>query len=228
MRRGQTLFFSMVVLATLFVFPSLCTPASVMVERNVFAPDRKPPSDEPAPAAQQGNKPGVSVKSIQLDGIIIHGDARKAIVRVKGQAVVNPNEKGKGQSPYVTVKEGGRVAEYQVVKIEPKSITLEKEGQAFIVSLFSEGKVLAPLAPVPAAPVMVTPAPDGKQRNVPVPPNQRVEGAVGGENVPRNNPGVILPTPQGNQANLGVPVPEENVQEEEAVEEEAPPEAGVQ
>jgi hypothetical protein len=230
MKRGQSLFIQMVALTAFFVLPSLCSSAPVMVERNVFSPDRKPPTDEPAPAAPQGNRPGVPAKSIQLDGVIIHGDAKKALVRVKGQSNPNPNEKGKGQSPYATVKEGGRIAEYQVVKIESKSITLEKDGQVFVVNLFSDGKMLSPLAPVPVSPVMATPVPEGKQPNIPGQPVRMGVNDPGAaaENAARNNPGAVLPMPQANQPNIGVPVPEENAPEEEAVEEEAPAEAPAQ
>ena len=219
---------ALIALMGLVALPTLCYSAAVMVERNIFSPDRKPPTDEPAPVVAQGNKPGVSAKSIQLDGIIIHGDAKKAIVRVKGQANPIPGDKNRGQSPYVAVKEGGRVAEYQVVKIEPKSITLEKDGQTYLVNLYSEGKILAPLAPIPTAPVAAVPTAEGKQRNIPPSPPGVNNPAATGDNTAANNPGIALPVPQVNQTPPGVPVPEEQAPEEGAVEEEAPPEGGNQ
>lgn len=231
MNRGRVLFCLAGVMAVFFVFPSLSRSASVMVDKNIFSPDRKPPTDEPAAAAPLGNKPGVSAKSIQLDGVIIHGDAKKALVRVKGQSVANPNEKGKGQNPYVAVKEGARVAEYLVTRIEPKSITLEKEGQTYVVNLFAEGKTLSPLAPVPATPVTTVPSPEARQPAAPVHPVPRATGSeagTGGEAVARTTPGAVLPmpqpVPQQLPSHVGVPVPEENVPEE-MIEEEAVPDS---
>jgi hypothetical protein len=131
-------------------FYSVCASAPIMVERNLFAQDRKPPTDEPAPAAPRGNSPGLSAKAIQLDGVFIHGDTKEALLRVKGQ--MPGKNKDKGQTPYVTVREGEKVADFQVVKIESRSVSLEKDGQIVVVNLFAEGKVVPPAPPVPLPP----------------------------------------------------------------------------
>ena len=121
-----------------------------MVEKNLFAQDRKPPSPDSAVQNPQPNKPGLSAKALQLDGVFIRGDTRKAIVRVKGQ--LPGADKAKTQNPYVTVGEGEKMGDFQVVKIEPRRISLEKDGQTEIVNLFAEGKVVVPVPPVPTSP----------------------------------------------------------------------------
>jgi hypothetical protein len=185
-------------------FSSPCLGASVVVEKNLFAPDRKPPSPESMAPAPQANKPGLTAKAVQLDGVFIRGDIRKAIMRVKGQ--IPGAEKGKTQTPYVTVKEGEKIGDLQVVKIDTRSVSLEKDGQIDVVKLFAEGKVVPPPPPVPASQGAPPPPPGqvpqvtdavrgpGQQSQPPAPP-----GAAGG-----NMPGVApLPAnPPGGQRAL--------------------------
>jgi hypothetical protein len=130
--------------------------ASIMVEKNLFAPDRKPPSPESVAATPQPNKPGLSAKAIQLDGIFIRGDTRKAILRVKGQ--IPGADKAKTQNPYIALGEGEKLGDFQVVKIENRSVSLEKDGQTEVINLFAEGKMVVPPPPMPASPV-APPAP---------------------------------------------------------------------
>jgi hypothetical protein len=119
---------------------------SLMVEKNLFSQERKPSSAEtPAPTAQTG--PPLPPKAIQLDGIMIHGSIKKALLRLKGGPA--PKEKGKKESPFTTVSEGEKVNDYTVTKIGTPSVSLEKGGQTFEVFLYAEGKVLSPLAPTP-------------------------------------------------------------------------------
>jgi hypothetical protein len=157
--------------------PSPCFSASLMVDKNLFAPDRKPPSAEASAPAPQTNKPGLTAKAVQLDGIIMRGDIKKALLRVKGQ--IPGADKAKPQNPYVTVKEGEKIGDLQVVKIDYRSVSLEKDGQVEVVKLFAEGKVVPPPPPVPAAaaspppPGQAPPVPDaakGQPPQMPVPP----------------------------------------------------------
>jgi len=124
---------------------------SIMVEKNLFAPDRKPPSPESVAATPQPNKPGLSAKAVQLDGIFIRGDTKKAILRIKGQ--IPGADKAKAQNPYIAVGEGEKIGDFQVVRIENRSVSLEKEGQTEVINLFAEGKMVVPPPPMPAASV---------------------------------------------------------------------------
>jgi hypothetical protein len=208
-----------------------CT--SLMVDKNLFSQDRKPPSPESAVQTPQPNKPGLTAKSVQLDGVFIRGDTKKALVRVKGQ--IPGADKTKAQNPYLTVGEGEKLGDFHVVKIEPRSISLEKDGQTEVLNLFAEGKVIVPPPPIPAsqAPVAAPPQPG------PAPPGG-VQGPTGGQppqppmphgQVGVNIPGVIQPPrggmPPGGQRAVAPPVPNQpdvnNAPEEEGdVEEEEP------
>lgn len=151
MKRGAILPLSVLFLITAGVAAAPCGAAPPMVEKNLFSQDRKPPSPDAATAPAQANKPSLSLKSVQLDGIIVFGNTRKALVRMKSGGKP-AEEKGKRQSPYVVVSEGGLLGDYRVTKVDVKSITLEKDGQSIVVSLFAEGKVSPPVPAAPATP----------------------------------------------------------------------------
>jgi hypothetical protein len=175
-----------------FGFSSEGMGTPIMVEKNLFAQDRKPPSPDAAPAPQP-NKSGLSAKSLQLDGVIMRGDAKKAIVRVKGSL---PGMKT--QSPYVTVGEGEKIGDLLVVKIDHRSISLEKDGQTDVIKLFAEGKIVVPAPPAPASAAVtpqappVPPPPDvSGQPGVRVAPQQTPQGATGG-----NMPGGAVQPPR--------------------------------
>ena len=124
-----------------------------MVEKNLFAADRKPPTTESADTSAKAAKSGMAIGNIQLDGVIIKSNSKRAVLRMKDQVAGAPGKKGRPASPYVTVREGQMVGDYRVSKIESKSISLEKDGQTFTVGLFAENKVVTPpsAAPAPAA-----------------------------------------------------------------------------
>jgi hypothetical protein len=205
----------------------------IMVEKNLFAQDRKPPSPESAAQNPQPNKPGLSAKALQLDGVFIRGDVRKAIVRVKGQ--LPGADKAKAQNPYLTVAEGEKIGDFQVVKIEPRRISLEKDGQTEVVNLFAEGKVVVPVPPQPTSP---TPAPAPPQpgqappgqmgaqpQQPPMPPGQ-MGGNMPGVGQPptmANPPGGhrVAPPPARNQPDISIAPEDDGDTEEETSEDPA-------
>ncbi len=176
----RILFFIIVLSGSMAAY-SLSPASSLMVEKNLFAQDRKPPSQESAVSAGQPIKPGMGLANIQLDGVMIQGNSRKAILRLKTPPAHGADKKK--PSPFVTVREGQQVGDYRVVKIEPKSIALEKDGQTHTVALFSEHKVSTPAAPVPppAQPVMTRPGNASRQQ-------QPVEGGMPAANRPGMQP----------------------------------------
>jgi len=169
-----------------------CFGASLMVEKNLFAPDRKPPSAEATAPAPQGNKPGLTAKAVQLDGVFIQGDTRKAIMRLKGQ--LPGADKAKPQNPYVTVREGEKVGDLHVVKIDFRSVSLEKDGQIEVVKLFAEGKVVPPPPPMPATPSASAPSPG---QAAPSPEAAKGQAQPGGQaaQVPPQHPATGAPMP---------------------------------
>lgn len=161
--RLKRFLFSCLIVTGVACIGSIGTAAPLMIEKNLFAQDRKPPPPESAVSTAQPNRPGMPISNIQLDGVVIQGNAKKAIVRLKNPGATG--DKKKVQSPFVTVREGQQVGDFRVSKIEPKSISLEKDGQTHVVSLFAENKVSTPAAqPAPAANVGPLPA------DVPPPP----------------------------------------------------------
>jgi hypothetical protein len=92
----------------------------------------------------------MAIGNIQLDGVIIQGNSKKAILRLKNLPAGPPGKKGQAASPFVSVREGQMVSEYRVSKIESKAISLEKDGQTFTVALFAPNKVATPASPAPS------------------------------------------------------------------------------
>jgi len=140
------------------VVGSICAAAPLMVEKNLFANDRKPPPPDSADTSVKSAKQGMGIGNFQLDGVIIGSNTKRAVLRMK-----NPGpgaQKGQPASPFVTVREGQTVSDYRVTKIEPKSISLEKDGQTFTLGLFADNKVSTPASPTPA-PVQPPPPPPG-------------------------------------------------------------------
>ncbi len=206
-------------LAGAVVLNPVCSAAPLMVEKNLFAADRKAPPPESADASSQPAKPSMAISNIQLDGVIMQSNAKRAVLRMKNPPPGAPAKKGQAASPFVTVREGQMVSDYRVSKIEPKSITLEKDSQTFTVGLFAANKVLPPMAPAPP-PVAVQPptgapgvAPTDVEVNQPlgVPPQPGVNPEYPQPaQAPVPNPGVAgIRGRRGNiQQNVYAPAPE--------------------
>lgn len=195
------------ILCTMFVLitaattllPGIAAYASpLIVEKNLFSPDRKPTPPDSGGSASQSSTPTVPPKALQLDGIIIHGDTKKALIRLKGQ--MPGKEKGKESSPFVSVREGEKVSDYVVNKIGLKSISVEKGGQTFEIYLYASGKVLPPLAVTPPAHQLnrePSPGEENAPRVRPQPPR-------------RGEPGDEAMSAGEDVANVGQPAPPGN------------------
>ena len=228
-QRGKQVFLKRILSFLLFlvwgvVFNSICAAAPLMVEKNLFATDRKPPSAESADTSPKTAKPGMAIGNIQLDGVIIQSNTKRAVLRMKSRPADAAGKKGQPVSPFVTVREGQVVSDYRVSKIESKSISLEKDGQTFIIGLFAENKVVTPPSAPPPAPAPVQPppaapgvAPQEAEANQPagVPPQPGYNPA----NPSQSLPGQAAPSPNPNVAgspasrrhapqNVYAPIPE--------------------
>ncbi len=80
------------------------------------------------------------------------------------------------------------MGDFRVSKIEAKSISLEKEGQTFVINLFAPGKVLPPAAVQPPPP-----PPAGVEGHVPPGENQAAMPQEGGGNAQPVPPGQFAP-----------------------------------
>ena len=122
-----------------------------MVEKNLFAPERKPVESqaaEPKPEA-----PKMAKGSIQLDGVIIRGETRKAILKVNPGLLKDQKNK---TNPFVTLGLNEQIGEYRIEKIEPRGITLESRGTTLEIPLFVAGKAAVAASSAAQAPGSVT------------------------------------------------------------------------
>jgi len=178
------------VLAGIALIYSPCHAAPTLVEKNIFSQDRKPPAPESEVAPAQPTKPGMPISNLQLDGVMIRGGEKRAMIRLKSQ--VGMTDKKKGQIPYVTARENEQVGDYKVLRIERKSVTLEKDGQNITLGLFAEGKVVIPASAQP----------QGPQGPVGVPVQQNQQQAAEQQRMQRpqpGEPGQMMQNPGGEQ-----------------------------
>lgn len=188
-----------------FVFNAICAASPLMVEKNLFSTDRKAPSPESSDASSKPAKPGMALGNFQLDGVIMQSGEKRAVLRMKSQPADPSGKKGQPPSPFITVREGQMVSDYRVSKIEPKSISLEKEGQTFTIGLFAASKILSPIAqspPQPPAPVEQPPEVETEQ-----PPDVQAQAVMNPQN-PRQPLAGQPPMPRGRNR----PVPNPNMQ----------------
>jgi hypothetical protein len=190
----------------------------LMVEKNLFSPERK--AVESKAAEPSGEAPKLPKGAIQLDGVFLHGDVKKAILRVNPSMLKKP---GKNKTePFVTVTENEQLGDYRVAKIEPRSITVEQRGASFVVPLFAPGKVVPPPSKAPSAPPgQPQPGASGAQPQAaraapgqppPAPGEQfQPQGQPGDPDFP---PGLANP-PANPRVPAGPPVPDDDVDEGE-------------
>lgn len=128
----------------------------VMVENNLFNPERKPVSSEAtAPVKQNQRKIKALEKAFQLDAVFYFGEVKSALLRVNSRIL--RTQQNKTASPYVRVHEKDAVGDYQVVAIEPTSVTIQGNGETLNIPLFQQGKISPPAVPLPAAPAQEQP-----------------------------------------------------------------------
>ena len=194
-------------------FNSICAGAPLMVEKNLFAADRKQPLPELADTSAKAAKPGMAIGNIQLDGVIIQSNSKRAVLRIKKQLAGAAGKNGRPASPFVTVREGQMVSDYRVLKIESKSISLEKDGQTVTVGLFAENKMVTPLSvppgPAPVQQPMAAPGVAPQEAGANQPPGVQLQPGYNPANPQQLPPGETAPPPNPNVA--GLPASQRNV-----------------
>ena len=80
--------------AGMVLIHSLCAGAPLMVDKNLFAQDRKPPPPESANTPTQPNKPNMPITNIQLDGIMVNGETEKGPGSHQGRPGGRTEQKG--------------------------------------------------------------------------------------------------------------------------------------
>lgn len=153
--------------------------ATVIVAKNPFDPEHRAwPDIEPAPAP-------ISTEDVQLYGVVIAGNVKRAVVKVGGNLkhLAGPNGRA-----FLTVREGQTLGAYVVGEIQPHQVLLSagstRQSVVFgkktdrplapMMAVQAPSPLQAPTAPVVAAPnpVVVQPFPGGGAAvdSVPVPP----------------------------------------------------------
>ncbi len=132
------------------VYSPVFAATPIMVEKNLFSEDRKPPSQNGSSVSQNPGA-GMAIGDIQLDGVVFRNNSRSALLRLKNVPMGMPGEKGPSASPFVTVHVGEIVNDFRVTKIQVQRVTLERNGQTYSLGLFSANKVVAPASPAPSA-----------------------------------------------------------------------------
>jgi hypothetical protein len=156
--------------------------------------------------------------SIQLDGVIIRGETRKAILKVNPGLLKDQKNK---TNPFVTLGLNEQIGEYRIEKIEPRGITLESRGTTLEIPLFVAGKAAVAASSAAQAPGSVT----IMSPTAPTQPGQAASGQVQPKIppqvqpplapvavVPPNQPQNIAPQQPANVARPNTPNPGRTVQ----------------
>ena len=138
----------------------------IMIEKNLFSEDRKPPSPQSDSASSEPAGQGMAIGNIQLDGVVFRNNSRLALLRLKN-VPIGTGALGNPSSPFVSVHVGEMVNDYRVAKIDVQSVTLEKSGQTYMIGLFSANKAPALASAPPSGSSLSTPrGPAGKQSEI--------------------------------------------------------------
>lgn len=137
---------------------------NIIVERNLFSPDRKP-SKQGGGAESESTEP-MKTSELQLYGVAIYttpkGIEKSAILRVD-KSIMPPGAKGE----YLRVKEGQTIGPLKVVGIEKNQISVEYSGKPYIIPLYSATKKnVPPPPPVPPSPIQPKVEQEGKEQPV--------------------------------------------------------------
>ena len=134
----------------------------VVVEKNLFSPERKGPEpesgDEKEKDTVEGEKgPG----NILLYGIVVKGSYRKALLS-------NP-DRTKDKRRFVWVSVGDSLGDYKLVDIQSEKVFLEKGGKRYELSLYAGKKRRNLPRPKKSIPTRPVPRATKKKKSLPVP-----------------------------------------------------------
>ena len=137
--------FVKIILAVFFfvfsgVFHPLYAAGPAMVEKDLFSVDRKAPPLHSEDSDSKAGGQEMAIGNIELDGVIIRDNVKKALLRIKNTPFGEAGARGKPLSPYIVLREGGTVSGYLVIKIEYKRVSLQKDGKTYTIGLFANNK----------------------------------------------------------------------------------------
>jgi len=106
-----------------------------IVTRNLFSPDRQQPEAKPVDTTIEKEEKKL-VPNIVLYGVVIAGDDSKALL-------TNP-ERSKDSRRFTWASTGEMLDGYEVVKIDPEKVVLQKDGKSYEVGLYTEKAMRSP------------------------------------------------------------------------------------
>ncbi|MCL2830588.1 MAG: hypothetical protein FWD77_07635 [Betaproteobacteria bacterium] len=157
-------------------------------EKNIFDPERKPWVEKPAektPAA-----PPISATEVQLYGVILVGNVKKALVKLDGRLkTAVPSTR-----PFVSLSEGQKVGEYTLAEIHPKELVFSAGDGRYRVAFNKKTDRPAPQA----APSVI----QGPSAGTPDAP-----AAASAPSMPTPTPASARRSPASPQGAIPLPVP---------------------
>jgi hypothetical protein len=143
----------------------------VLVERNLFSPDRTPPALEDSAANSGEGGLSLSPESLQLDAVLIFGDVKKALLSFPNQdepqiAPANnrrnnaprqrrrPRRGAAAQRSSKWVTEQDSVADFTIKSILAEEVQLLRDGEDFVILLHQADKISQPDSALPTAPAV--------------------------------------------------------------------------
>jgi hypothetical protein len=158
--KGRILFLILCLSGSLIAVSSFVVSVPLMVDKNLFSQSRKPNSEADRPVAQK-NTQRFSPNGIQLDGVVIHGKTKKALVRFRDRPLRAKPTRGRSQQ--LVVQEGESIGDYKLIRITIRTIWLERSGERYELSLFSKTPKALSGGPPDGVP---PPASQGEQREL--------------------------------------------------------------
>ena len=157
-------------------------PDSIIIQRNLFSDTRTAGTFESED--ENGNMPGEKAAenplppgSVQLEGVIMTGESRRALLRVNPGLLASERVRSRNQNvSMVWAKEEDSLGEYKIARINRESVIMQKGDSKYEIGLFAAGKITLPPLEVEEPPAET--APDQAQEPA---PEQGKEGASGGE-----------------------------------------------
>lgn len=114
-------------------------------EKNLFDPERKAWPDKAPQAAPASS---LSATDVQLYGVMIVGDYKRAILKLDGK--LKHLAPGGDARPFVTLAEGQSLGEYTLVEVQPRGVVFSAGAarQPIAFSLKTDRPAPTPLPPV--------------------------------------------------------------------------------
>jgi hypothetical protein len=165
--RVRCLAMAAAIAAVLVPTAGLSVDYKAIADQNLFDPQRKPWAE---PGQQAPAAPTIGPEDVQVQGVIIVGDVRRAIIRLGGRLRQLVSGAGAARG-IVVVREGQSLGGYTLQSVEPRQVVIVSGDSRFAIPVTRSlqrdtspppplaSVIQAPTAPVVEAPPQPAPAP---------------------------------------------------------------------